>query len=108
MDCPAETQLPFTATFANDTIWYQMAQIKTSCLWGLVPVSSATAQLANLQQTHLAFFQAQAVAKSKTKTLSEFNANIMSSIWAIVQASNDSQLSNYWRIRSKLKASDYQ
>jgi hypothetical protein len=44
---------------------------------GLVwSITDAMAQLANLQQTQLAFFQAQVVAKSKTKMLSEYNANI--------------------------------
>jgi hypothetical protein len=32
VDCPAETQLPFAATFVDDTIWYQVIQIKTSRL----------------------------------------------------------------------------
>jgi hypothetical protein len=108
MDRLAKSQLLFPATFVDDTIRYQMAQIKTSCLPGLVPFAGATAQLANIQQTQLAFFQAQAVAKARTKTLTEYNANIASAIRAISQVSDNSQLTSYWRTRAELEASDYQ
>jgi hypothetical protein len=43
-DCPAESQLPFSATFVDDTICYlQVAQIKTACLPGLAPITGAPA-----------------------------------------------------------------
>ena len=107
-DRPPESQLPFSATFVDDTIRYQMAQIKTARLPGLAPVIGATAQLATLQHNQLSFFQAQAVAKARTKTLSEYNPNIASAIRAIAQVSSDLHLPSYWRSRADLKASDYQ
>jgi hypothetical protein len=90
----------------DDTIRYQMAQIKTARLPSLVPIAGATAQLTTLQQSQMAFFQAQAAAKAKSKTLTEYISNISSAI--ISQVSNDTQLTSYWRMRAKLKASDYQ
>jgi hypothetical protein len=108
VDCPAETQLPFSATFVDDTIRYQMAQIKTARLHGLVPITGATAQLATLQQSQMAFFQAQAAVKAKSKTLREHNSNVASAICAIAQVSTGAQLPSCWRTRAKLKASDYQ
>jgi hypothetical protein len=107
-DCPAETQLPFSATFVDNTIRYQMAQIKMARLPGLVPIAGATAQLATLQQSQIAFFQAQAAAKAKSKTLTEYNSNVASAIHAIVQVSDDAQLTSYWSTRAELKASAYQ
>jgi hypothetical protein len=50
VDRPTETQLQFSATFIDDTIQYQMAQIKNACLPGIAPITSATLQLANIQQ----------------------------------------------------------
>jgi hypothetical protein len=84
-----------------------MAQIKTARLPGLVPITGATAQLVTLQQSQMAFFQAQAAAKAKSKTLTEYNSNLVSAIPAIVQVSTDAQLPSYWRTRAELKASDY-
>jgi hypothetical protein len=106
MDQLAKTQLPFSATFVDDTIRYHILQIRASCLPGLVPFAGATEQLASIQQTQLAFFQVQAVAKAKTKTLLEYNANIVSAIRAIAQVSGDRQLSSYWCTRAELKASN--
>jgi hypothetical protein len=85
-----------------------MAQIKTARLPGLVPIAGATAQLATLQQIQMAFFQAQAAAKAKSKTLTEYNSNIASAIRAIAQVSDNAQLTSYWCTRAELKASDYQ
>jgi hypothetical protein len=59
VDHLVETQLAFAATFVDDTIRYQASQIKTAQLPGLVPITGATAQLATLQQSQLAFMQAQ-------------------------------------------------
>jgi hypothetical protein len=108
MDRPAETQLSFSATFVDDTIRHQANQIRTSRLPGLVPVTGATAQLASLQQSQLAFMQTQVAARSKVKTLTEYNANIASAIRAIAQVPSDDRLPAYWRTRADLKATDYQ
>jgi hypothetical protein len=108
VDRPAETQLSFSATFVDDTIRHQAGQIKTARLPGLVPVTGAMAQLATLQQGQLALMQTQAAARSKVKTLTEYNANIASAICAIAQVSSDSQLTSYWRTQADLKATDYQ
>jgi hypothetical protein len=78
----------------DDTIRYQMAQIKTARLPSLVPIAGATAQLTTLQQSQMAFFQAQAATKAKSKTLTEYISNISSAI--ISQVSNDTQLTSYW------------
>jgi hypothetical protein len=108
VDRPAETQLQFAATLVDDTIRYQATQIKPACLPGLVPFSGATAQMPTLQQSQLSFMQAQVAARTKVKTLTEYNANIASAIRAISQVSSDAQLTSYWRTRADLKASDYQ
>jgi hypothetical protein len=96
VDRPAETQLPFLATFIDDTIRHQASQIKTAHLPGLVPVTRATAQLAFLQQSQLVFMQTQVAARTKVRTLTKYNANIASAIWAIPQVSLDAPLTSYW------------
>jgi hypothetical protein len=104
----AETQLSFLATFVDDTIRQQANQIRTSRLPGLVPVTGATAQLASLQQSQLAFMQTQVAAKSRVKSLTEYNANIASAIRAIAQVQSDAQLPAYWQTQANRKATDYQ
>jgi hypothetical protein len=72
-----------------------VAQIKTARLPGLAPVTGATAQLATVQHNQLSFFQAQAVAKARTKTLSEYYPNNAFAIGAIAQGSSDLHLPTF-------------